>query len=211
MDRLQGKVAIITGSSRGLGAAIAQLYAEEGCSVLVSDIRDDDGERTAAAIRATGGSAAYQHLDVTSEAGWSEAVSRCRAEFGPPNVLVLNARAWKRGTLLETPIVEWQRLLEVNLGGAMLGMRAVIPEMRANGEGSIVSIGSSMGGEVAAGDGAAYQTSKAGLTALTKSVAAAYGADGIRANASTPARCGPRRSRRAASSTSRNGSLQGSR
>jgi 3alpha(or 20beta)-hydroxysteroid dehydrogenase len=182
--RLDGKVALISGAARGLGASMAGLFAREGARVLLTDVRDEDGQRTADGIAAEGGTVHYQHLDVTSEADWAAAVNVCATELGAaPNVLVLNARTWIRGTLLDLELEGWDRLLDVNLRGALLGMRAVVPHMRAAGAGSIVSIGSSMGGEVASGDGAAYQASKAGLTALTKAVAAAYGHDGVRANA----------------------------
>jgi NAD(P)-dependent dehydrogenase (short-subunit alcohol dehydrogenase family) len=182
--RLDGKVALITGAARGLGASMAGLFAREGARVLLTDVRDEDGQQTADGIAAVGGKVHYRHLDVTSEDEWAAAVDACAAELGAaPNVLVLNARTWIRGTLLDLELDGWDRLLDVNLRGALLGMRAVVPHMRAGGAGSIVSIGSSMGGEVASGDGVAYQASKAGLTALTKAVAAAYGHDGIRANA----------------------------
>jgi NAD(P)-dependent dehydrogenase (short-subunit alcohol dehydrogenase family) len=176
-------VALVTGAAQGLGATIAELFAIHGAAVLVTDIRPEQGERVAHAICDLGGRAAYCQLDVTSEADWARAVSDCAGRFGPVNVLVANARLWIRGTLLECDPRDWDRIIAVNLRGAMLGMRAVVPVMRQLGRGSIVSIGSSMGGEVAAGDGTAYQASKAALTALTKSVAAEYGRAGIRANA----------------------------
>jgi cyclopentanol dehydrogenase len=181
--RLTGKVAIVTGAAQGLGAAIAKLFSLHGAAVLVSDIQDEPVQEVAAIIAEAGGRVATVHLDVTSTADWARAVKVCTEQLGAPNVLVLNARTWVRGTLLDCDPEDWDRIMAVNLRGAMLGMRAVVPVMQALGQGSIVSIGSSMGGELAAGDGTAYQASKAALTALTKSVAAEYGRDGIRANA----------------------------
>lgn len=173
----------MTGAARGLGAAIARLFAAEGAAVLLTDVRDDAGKRAANQIVDHGGRGLYHHLDVTSQDDWRTSSTRCVQEFGTPNVLVLNARLWVRGTILETAIGDWDRLFGVNLRGCALGMQTVLPLMLDAGIGSIVSIGSSMGGEIAHGDGAAYQAAKAGLTALTKSVAAAYGPMGIRANA----------------------------
>jgi NAD(P)-dependent dehydrogenase (short-subunit alcohol dehydrogenase family) len=97
--------------------------------------------------------------------------------------LVLNARVWIRGTLLDVSLEDWDRLMAVNLRSSVIGLKAVLPGMITAGRGSVVAIGSSIGGEVGTADGAAYQASKAGLTALMRSVAAAHGADGVRANA----------------------------
>jgi NAD(P)-dependent dehydrogenase (short-subunit alcohol dehydrogenase family) len=176
-------VAIVTGAAQGLGATISKLFALEGAAVLATDIQPVRCEALVAEISELGGQAAYAELDVTSEADWTRAVAECADRLGRVNVLVLNARTWIRGTLLQCDPQDWDRIMAVNLRGAMLGMRAAVPVMRELGQGSIVSIGSSMGGEIAAGDGTAYQASKAALTALTKSVAAEYGRDGIRANA----------------------------
>lgn len=181
--RLAGKTAIVTGAAQGLGAAIARLFASEGAGVLVTDLQADAGNAVVASITELGRRAAWQPLDVTSPAAWERAVARAADALGEPDVLVLNARTWIRGTLLECVPEDWDRVMAVNLRGSMLGMRAVVPVMRRLGRGSIVSIGSSMGGQLAAGDGTAYQASKAALTALTKSVAAEYGRDGVRANA----------------------------
>jgi 3alpha(or 20beta)-hydroxysteroid dehydrogenase len=182
-DRLSGNRALVTGAAQGLGEAIARRFAAEGAAVMVTDVREEQGEAVAKSIAAAGGRAVYQQLDVTSETGWAEAVARAEDAQGGIDVLVLNARVWIRGTLLDVSLEDWDRLMAVNLRSSVIGLKAVLPGMIAAGHGSVVAIGSSIGGEVGTADGAAYQASKAGLTALMRSVAAAHGADGVRANA----------------------------
>lgn len=184
--RLQGKVAIISGSARGLGASMAGLFTREGASVLVTDILDELGEETAAALRADGGRAVYQHLDVSVEADWAAAVQRCRAEFGTPDVLVSNAYFFSLPPIMGEDPETWQRSLDVNLTGHYHGFRAVIPGMIGLGHGSIIAISSTNGGDVAFPSQASYQAAKAGVTALIRHVAVAHGHDGIRANTIHP-------------------------
>ena len=185
--RLSGKVAIISGAARGLGAAIADLFTREGAAVLITDVRDELGEETAARLRNAGGRAAYQPLDVRSSEQWEAGVRRCESEFGSvPDVFVSNAFVWSPGTITDLTEERWRSGLDVNLTGPFLGMRAVIPGMQKLGHGAIVNVGSSMGGEVAAPDFAGYQAAKAGLTALTRHAAVTYAKDGIRANAIHP-------------------------
>jgi NAD(P)-dependent dehydrogenase (short-subunit alcohol dehydrogenase family) len=184
--RLVGKVAIISGSARGLGASMARLFTQEGASVLVTDILDEQGEQTAAAIRDAGGRAVYQHLDVTSPADWAAAVERCTELFGAPNVLVSNAYYFALPPIMGEDPETWARSLDVNLTGHYHGFRAVIPAMIAQGKGSIIAISSTNGGDVAFPSQASYQAAKAGVIALTRHVAAVHGADGIRANTIHP-------------------------
>lgn len=183
MGRLTGRVALISGSARGLGAAIAELFAREGGAVLVTDIRDDEGMKTADRIRMAGGRAVYRRLDVTVAGDWDDAIAECMQQFGQePDVLVSNAFIWSPGTAADLTLDAWNTSLTVNLTGGFLGFRAVLPGMRSRGRGAIVAIGSSMGGEVAAPDFASYQAAKAGLAALVRHIAVTYGREGIRAN-----------------------------
>jgi len=184
--RLDGRIAVISGSARGLGASIARHFTGEGASVLVTDILTKEGEATAEALREAGGKAAFQKLDVTSESDWAAAIERCKDEFGTPDVFVSNAFRWAPGTAADVSLEDWNAGLAVNLTGPFLGIKAVLPGMRELGRGAIVTVGSSMGGEVAAPDFAGYQAAKAGLTALTRHVAVTYGQEGIRANAIHP-------------------------
>jgi 3alpha(or 20beta)-hydroxysteroid dehydrogenase len=183
--RLDGKVALISGGARGLGATIARLFVGAGASVLVTDIRDEEGERLLVSLGGPG-KAAYQHLDVRKADDWDAAVSRCEAEWGMVDVLVSNAMLQIEGAVGDVEPEDWQLGIDVNLTGPYLGVRAVLPGMRRAGRGSIVAISSSLGGEVAAPMFGTYQAAKAGTTALVKHVAVAYGAEGIRANAIHP-------------------------
>jgi NAD(P)-dependent dehydrogenase (short-subunit alcohol dehydrogenase family) len=179
---LSGNVAIVTGAARGIGAAIARRFAAEGASVVITDIRDELGSETAAAIPG----AAYLHADVTSESDWLRVIATCNERFGRPGIFVSNAFASTTCTIEDETREGWERTLAVTLTGAFLGMRAVIPHMRERGGGSIVAISSTHGGNVAIPSQAAYQAAKAGLTALTRNAAVTYAADGIRANAIHP-------------------------
>jgi len=184
-DRLAGKTALITGASSGQGAAEARLFAQEGALVVLCDVQDKAGEAMAKSIRDAGGKAEYRHLDVASEAGWKAAVDAVVAAHGALHVLVNNAGVSLRGVTLETtPVADWQRLMDINLTCPFLGIRAVVPAMKAAGGGAIVNTGSAAGmnGHFAT----AYSVSKWGLRGLTKSAANEFAPWGIRVNAVHP-------------------------
>jgi NAD(P)-dependent dehydrogenase (short-subunit alcohol dehydrogenase family) len=184
--RLSGKVAIVTGAARGVGRSISGLFAREGASVLMIDIRDELGEQAAAEIIADGGRVAYQHLDVRDRDGWKAAVERCESEFGFPNVLVNNAFKYTHPAILDVTPEEWQESLDINLTGPFNGIQAVLPGMVERRAGTFVSISSSNGNEMSLPNQVGYQAAKAGLTTLTRHVAVAHGKDGIRANSIHP-------------------------
>jgi 3alpha(or 20beta)-hydroxysteroid dehydrogenase len=184
--RLAGKVTLISGAARGIGADIARLFAGQGAAVLLTDIRDDDGQAVADAIIGDGGSAAYRHLDVRSRAEWDGARNEAERRFGPVDVLVSNAFRMTLPALADLSDGEWTASLEVNLTGGYHGIRSVLPSMRARGRGSIVVISATNGNEVALPVNAAYQAAKAALSSLVRHVAVAYGHDGVRANAVHP-------------------------
>jgi NAD(P)-dependent dehydrogenase (short-subunit alcohol dehydrogenase family) len=186
MGRVEGKVAIVTGAGRGLGRSIAELLADEGAAVAVVDVQDDLGHSVTEGIEAGGGRATFRHLDVSSEGDWADAVASIGDELGVPDVLVGNAMAWVPGTIEEVSYDEWRRGLSVMLDGGFLGMRAVLPGMVRLGHGSIVTIGSVVGGCVGIPAWATYQAAKGGIIALTRHVAATYGGSGIRANSILP-------------------------
>ena len=183
MARLEGKVAIITGASRGQGAREAELFAAEGACVVLTDVLDDEGRTVAAAI---GASAAYVHHDVTSADDWNAVIAECVGRFGPPNVLVNNAGIMQPGTILETDENMFRRILDVNLMGVFLGIRAVAQAMIDGGAGgSIINI-SSVAALMARPGYAAYGTSKWAVRGLTKYAAMEFGAHGIRVNSIHP-------------------------
>ena len=137
--RLEGKVALISGSAQGMGAATAGRFVAEGARVVVSDVEDALGEALAASL---GAQACYQHLDVTDAAQWEAAVARTLGDFGGLHVLVNNAGIGVVGRLDTLPLEDHQRILDVNLNGVYLGMRACLEALAASGAGSIVNISS---------------------------------------------------------------------
>jgi NAD(P)-dependent dehydrogenase (short-subunit alcohol dehydrogenase family) len=176
------KTVLITGGSRGQGAAEARLFATAGARVIIADVLEAEGEALAQAV---GGKAAYRRLDVTSEQDWAGAVSFAKATFGALHVLVNNAGVSLRGAdLAGTSRADWDRVLAVNLTGPFLGIKAAAPLIRDSGGGAIVNIGSTAGinGHFAA----AYSASKWGLRGLTKAAAMEYASWHIRVNAVHP-------------------------
>jgi len=183
MTRLDGKIAVITGAARGTGAETARLFVERGARVLLTDVLDERGAKLAAGL---GESAAYRRLDVRSPADWAGAIAEARARFGAPNVLVNNAAILSVAAIDETPPERAREIFDVNLLGPLLGIQAVLPEMRASGGGSIVNVASidALEGEVGV---AAYGASKWGLRGLTKCAGLELAHLGIRVNTVCPA------------------------
>ena len=185
MGRLDGKVALVSGAAKGLGAATARLFAAEGARVVVGDLRDADGEAVVAEITATGGAARFVHLDVASERDWQDAVAAAVSGYGRLDVLVNNAGIWRAGRVEDTSVEDWDAVNDVNSKGAFLGTRAAIPALRAAGGGSIVNV-SSISGIVGNPRTSAYAASKGAVRVLTKATAIQYAAEGIRANSIHP-------------------------
>ena len=187
MGRMDGKVALISGGARGMGASEARMFAAEGASVVIGDILDEEGEATAADVRSAGGQCLYRRLDVTSEADWNEAVELAVNQYGKLNVLVNNAGIGSNPFQIhEEPVELWDRTIDVNLKGVFLGTRAAIPAMKDGGGGSIINISSQLGIVAVPYNGAAYQTAKGGVRILTKAAALQYASDGIRVNSVHP-------------------------
>jgi 3alpha(or 20beta)-hydroxysteroid dehydrogenase len=182
--RLQGKIALITGGSGGQGVADAELFAREGAAVVLADVVRGPSERTAAAIVRRGGRALALELDVTSPAAWTRVIARIRRKFGALHVLVNNAGVVSRTGVMETGLDEWSKVLDINLTGPLLGMRAAAPLMRESGGGSIVNISSTSG--LVGHSGVAYVGSKWGLRGITKTAALEFVDWGIRANSVHP-------------------------
>jgi NAD(P)-dependent dehydrogenase (short-subunit alcohol dehydrogenase family) len=189
VSRFAGKVAIVTGGGSGIGRATARLLAAEGASVTVADLRLDAAESVVGEIEADGGIARAQAVDVSDADATAAMVSETVAAFGGLDVLHNNAAALDQNgrdqDVVTMELATWQRVIDVNLTGAMLGCRFAIPAMLERGGGSIVNTASAAayyGGTSLL----AYSTSKAGLVALTRNVATAYGERGIRCNAVAP-------------------------
>ncbi|MCX8558423.1 MULTISPECIES: glucose 1-dehydrogenase [Mycobacteriaceae] len=182
MGRVDGKVALITGGARGMGAAHARMLVGEGAKVVIGDILDEPGEALAAEL---GDAARYVHLDVTDAEQWATAVATATEQFGLLNVLVNNAGISALGKIGEFDMAKWQKCIDVNLTGTFLGMQAVVAPMREAGSGSIINI-SSIEGMRGATLLHAYVASKWAVRGLTKSAAIDLGKDKIRVNTILP-------------------------
>ena len=188
MGKLDGKVALISGGARGQGAAEAETFAREGAKVVFGDVRDDEGKKVEAGIRAGGGDAIYLHLDVTSEADWRAAVQTALDSHGRLDVLVNNAAiVIPKVPIEERTVAEWDQVMAVNAKGVFLGTKYAIPAMRRSGGGSIVNISSVLGLR-GASYAMAYCASKGAVRSLTKNVAmhCAQMKYGIRCNSVHP-------------------------
>lgn len=183
MNRFENAVVLVTGGAGGQGASHARAYIREGASVVIADVRDAAGTALAAEL---GHRAMYRHLDVTREADWADAIASVEERFGPLTILVNNAGVGSVPTLIEDGSLEdWQHILDVNVTGQYLGIRAAIPSLRRAGGGSIVNIAS-----MAANTGLAYLSpyvaSKWAIRGLTRTAALEVGRDGIRVNSIHP-------------------------
>jgi NAD(P)-dependent dehydrogenase (short-subunit alcohol dehydrogenase family) len=183
--RLAGKVAIITGAARGQGAAEAELFAREGASVVFGDILEDEGKAVEARIAEAGDTATFLRLDVTSETDWTKAVQTAIDHYGRMDILVNNAGLLTLETTEEVTKQQWDRVMDVNMWGIVLGTKAVVPEMRKAGKGSIVNI-SSLSAMTALPWAAAYHASKGAARIHTKVAAMEYAKDQIRVNSIHP-------------------------
>ena len=187
MGRLDGKVAIISGGARGMGAAEARLFAREGAKVAIGDLLDDDGRRVEAEISESGGDCVFIHLDVTSEANWQEAIAVTTSRFGGLHVLVNNAGIGGVSSLVEeTSEADWDRVMDINAKGVFLGTKVAIPEIRKAGGGSVINISSQLGLVGTDNSTPQYQASKGAVRIFTKLAAVQYARQGIRFNSVHP-------------------------
>ncbi|MEC9289929.1 MAG: SDR family NAD(P)-dependent oxidoreductase, partial [Chloroflexota bacterium] len=127
--RLEGKVALISGGARGMGAEEARIFAREGAKVIIGDISEEDGKAVEAQISEAGGQALFVRLDVTEESDWTNAVDQAMSRYGKLDVLVNNAGISSRAFTDDTGIDAWDRIMEVNSKGVFLGTRAAVPKM----------------------------------------------------------------------------------
>jgi NAD(P)-dependent dehydrogenase (short-subunit alcohol dehydrogenase family) len=184
--RLAGKVALISGGARGMGAVEARLFSKEGAKVVLGDILEDEGRKLAAELNAAGGEALFVRLDVTREVDWQQAIEATVSRFGKLDVLVNNAGVSGRGRVEDTTVEEWDRVMEINAKGVFLGTKVAIPAMRKSGGGSIINISSQLGLVGTDHSSPQYQASKGAVRLLTKATAIQYAKEGIRANSVHP-------------------------
>ena len=183
---LTGKTAVVTGAGSGIGRAIATAFASAGAAVMSLDINADAAEETARMIASAGGRAQARPCDVSLEADTRAAAEAAQSAFGAIHVLV-NAAATDdpNGTVLDISPADWTRVFDVNVMGAYLMSRAVLPAMVAAGGGSIIHIASQLG-RVGAPGRAAYCASKGAIIQLAKAMAVDHAAQNIRVNALSP-------------------------
>ena len=179
------QVALITGGARGQGAAHAEALATAGVHVVIADVRDEDGEGTAAALGGRGLPVRYAHLDVTDEQAWLAIVDDIEAREGGLDVLVNNAGIIRVAPLLDLSMADWDLIQRVNATSVVLGIRAAAPAMIRRGGGSIVNVASTAAHRGAEGY-AAYAASKAAVLAVTRAAALELAPHGIRVNAISP-------------------------
>ena len=186
MSRLIDKVAIVTGSGKGMGRAMATLFASQGAAVAVTDVSESDGLETVRLIEEQGGRAAFWRLDVSDEAEVSSVFEQVTATFGKLDILVNNAGiSGVDKPTHEVTEAEWDAVFAVDVKGVFFCTKHAIGHLRANGSGSIVNI-SSIYGLVGSHEMAPYHAAKGAVTIMTKKDAVTYGRDGIRVNSVHP-------------------------
>jgi 3(or 17)beta-hydroxysteroid dehydrogenase len=189
MDRVKGKVAVVTGSGDGMGRVEALLLAKEGAKVVITDIDEAAAKNVAGEINSQGGNAISIKHDVASEADWGVVIQKTLEKFGRLDVLVNNAGVILYKKIEDISLAEWRWLMSVNLDGVFLGTKFAIEAMKKNGGGSIINI-SSVAGLIGNPDASAYHASKGGVRSFSKAAAiecskAGYGYN-IRVNSIYP-------------------------
>ncbi len=186
MGRLDGRVAIVTGGARSVGAAFAKGMAAEGAKIVIADI--DSADDVLGIIRQAGGEAMAVPTDVTDEASCENMVAETVGAYGKLDILVANAGLWvhlERQNALEIDTETWDRVMSVNIRGVWLSAKAAIPAMQANGYGKIINMTS--GRAFKGGVGMLhYDASKGAIISMTRSLAREWGDAGIRVNAIAP-------------------------
>lgn len=183
--RVAGKIAIVTGGGQGMGRSHSLLLAEEGATVVVTDINETSGQAVADEIIAAGGQAVFIRHDVTSGSEWKAVVDQAVTTFGKVDILVNNAGILILKPLDQTEDSEWDLIMSINAKGTFLGCKHIVPAMQKAGGGSIVNI-SSIYGLVGAPSAAAYEASKGAVRLLTKAAAIDLHQYNIRANSVHP-------------------------
>jgi NAD(P)-dependent dehydrogenase (short-subunit alcohol dehydrogenase family) len=184
--KLGGKIAIVTGGGSGIGRATAKLFAQEGAKVVVAEYHTETGQDAVRAIQDSGGQALFVGVDVSNSAEVGHLVQETLDAYGGIDILFNNAGVLLFGTVLDTTEEDWARLMSINLTGAFLCSRAVMPHMIRRGGGAIINVTSSTGAHDAAANIAAYVASKGGVALLTKAMAIDHAADNVRVNAIAP-------------------------
>ena len=186
-NRIEGKIAIVTGGASGIGEATTRLFVSEGAKVVIADIDDEKGNALQAELNHDGEVVRYRQFDVTQESRWIEVVGEVMDTWGRLDVVVNNAgmSGVGRARVEETTVENWDTVFAVNSTAIMLGTKTAIPAMRKNGGGSVVNV-SSIFGIVGSPAGAAYHASKGAARTFSKAAAVQYAPDNIRVNSVHP-------------------------
>jgi NAD(P)-dependent dehydrogenase (short-subunit alcohol dehydrogenase family) len=186
MERLEGRVALVTGAASGIGKAIAVRLAAEGAAVLVTDVNDEQGHAVVTSIVEAAGRASFAHLDVTSESDWATAVAKVVDEFGGLDILVNNAGMGDLATIEETSLEDWARTIGIDQTGVFLGMKTAAAALAESGHASVINISSIFGTSGGFGTSPAYHAAKGAVRTLTKNTALHWAERGIRVNSVHP-------------------------
>ncbi|MFA5309728.1 MAG: SDR family oxidoreductase [Dehalococcoidales bacterium] len=185
MDRVKGKVAIVTGGAGGIGEATARLLAKEGASVAIVDIDDENGNRVVREIKAAGGEAVFEHASIAIETEVAQAFAAFYRKYGQLHILVNNAGVGApRRPAHQATLAEFDKLMDVNLKGTLLCTKYAVPYILKTGPGSVVNVASIYG--IVASDVPVYDVSKGAMRAMTKADAIIYAGDYIRFNSVHP-------------------------
>ncbi|MBQ0850791.1 SDR family NAD(P)-dependent oxidoreductase [Streptomyces sp. NPDC057621] len=183
--RLDGKVALITGATGGIGTATAELFAREGARTVITDVADGPLHNLGDRLKALGAEVVAVRLDVSRAQEWDEVITVVRDRFGKLDVLVNLAGIVDWPGIEDTREEDWDRVIDVNQKGTWLGMKAALPLLRASGNASVINT-SSVLGLVGSGAAAAYQASKGAVRLLSKTAAVEYARQGVRINSVHP-------------------------
>jgi NAD(P)-dependent dehydrogenase (short-subunit alcohol dehydrogenase family) len=186
MKRLEGRVAIVTGGSSGIGKATAHRLADEGAVVVVTDIQDEAGELVAKGIQELGGRATYLHHDVSSEDDWEAVIGAVLAEYGAVDILVNNAGIGDLGTIESTSHEEYLRTTRVTQDSVFLGMKTAAEALMQSHHASVINVSSIFGFSGGFGSSPAYHAAKGAVRLMTKNAALHWATEGIRVNSIHP-------------------------
>lgn len=186
MNRLEGRVALVTGGASGIGKATVFRLVSEGASVVLTDVQDDKGKAVADQVTSNGGKALFIHHDVSSEADWTKVVAETLSAFGGLDILVNNAGIGETTMLEETTYEAYQRTIRITQDGVFLGMKAAGDALKKSGRGSVINISSIFGVSGGFGASPAYHAAKGAVRLLTKSTALNWATQKVRVNSVHP-------------------------